>query len=631
MSSLKLADIAAAMAAAQSQSSNVTLFVSIMKRLWNTVVEDANLPDNIVSFLVQVLPTPATVDEIQSLWQELRIHIPTWQGPLLQNEVDNCLRQFGHGHSLVGAEMLYPPYRTCIQPECSQMNIKLKKPYSAQCRVYTLRRGILPAYETSLACHRCNTRYHYAYFVVRASEADSQREFYAEYQPYVHAQESSFVEDRLCEYFGSLMCLSHTSSSDLARSYNLDLGRMDTTNRQTLLSELAQSTVMEAFFLHAILRRSRRYNQTLRVPHRGDWEHRLDNALDFYNQLMAGTGQPQYCHACHDCLKFFRHPDTQRLLYMRGGTTDGVTNGHPRCLVDKCQMRLESMKDHFCPAHLHLQSVCLIRGCDLQAEKGRLTCSQKTHRDKEEEYSKQSESAFSDLTRRLNKDNVPRTSRRKPSSLSTQKASNHSTFIAASGTESGTSKLKLQLTRNWTHNEQLFVLSCGVIISRSTFFYSEGVASVKEFLKRVFPWPWVLPTHIFYDNACHLLQHLNATDDSYFKSVRLAVDVFHARHHHKEDGDTFCNTNNNPALFPELRITEGKWSLNSSIAEQTNVWFGAFQAMTREMSVPRYNFFLDEMILIRNEWFVGEQERKGKQPFMLDFEALKAEWNHEHP
>ncbi|KAJ7193526.1 hypothetical protein GGX14DRAFT_378925 [Mycena pura] len=143
----------------------------------------------------------------------------------------------------------------------------------------------------------------------------------------------------------------------------------------------------------------------------------------------------------------------------------------------------------------------------------------------------------------------------------------------------------------------------------------------------MFPWPWLLPTHIFYDNACGLLKHVQHQGDKFFELVRP---VFHVRNHHKKDADTFCNSNSNPALFPKLRLTDGKWILNSSIAEQINIWFSAFQAITCEMSIPRYNFFLDEMILIRNEWLVGELEHKGKQPFKLDFEARKAEWFASH-
>lgn len=41
------------------------------------------------------------------------------------------------------------------------------------------------------------------------------------------------------------------------------------------------------------------------------------------------------------------------------------------------------------------------------------------------------------------------------------------------------SKVKGRASRRWTHNEQLFVRCCGVIVSRATFFGAEGVAGHK--------------------------------------------------------------------------------------------------------------------------------------------------------
>jgi hypothetical protein len=49
--------------------------------------------------------------------------------------------------------------------------------------------------------------------------------------------------------------------------------------------------------------------------------------------------------------------------------------------------------------------------------------------------------------------------------------------LGASAASSG-AKVKGKLARSWTHNEQLFVRCCGVIISRATFFGSEGITGV---------------------------------------------------------------------------------------------------------------------------------------------------------
>lgn len=142
------------------------------------------------------------------------------------------------------------------------------------------------------------------------------------------------------------------------------------------------------------------------------------------------------------------------------------------------------MKDKFCRDHQHLASQCLIKGCQQPAEAGHITCSEVSHRAKEDERKEQIRPAYFDLNRRLSKDNVPtHTPQRKSTSLLTQDTVNFTDFTdvdQGSRTVKGKEKKdKLQISRNWTHNEQLFVLSCGVIVARSTFFFSEGVVSVK--------------------------------------------------------------------------------------------------------------------------------------------------------
>jgi hypothetical protein len=46
------------------------------------------------------------------------------------------------------------------------------------------------------------------------------------------------------------------------------------------------------------------------------------------------------------------------------------------------------------------------------------------------------------------------------------------------GEPATSAKVKGKNSRNWTNNEQLFVRCCGVIISRATFFGSEGITGV---------------------------------------------------------------------------------------------------------------------------------------------------------
>jgi hypothetical protein len=103
--------------------------------------------------------------------------------------------------------------------------------------------------------------------------------------------------------------------------------------------------------------------------------------------------------------------------------------------------------------------------------------------------------------------------------------------------------------------------------------------------------------------------------------VGLPVDVFHFECKHSES-DEQCQEHCNPASFPELIGPNNEWIYNSSAAEQVNAWFGGFQGIVREMLVDRYNFFLDEMIAIRNRYTRMGLERRGAKPHLVVFGAL---------
>jgi hypothetical protein len=101
--------------------------------------------------------------------------------------------------------------------------------------------------------------------------------------------------------------------------------------------------------------------------------------------------------------------------------------------------------------------------------------------------------------------------------------------------------------------------------------------------------------------------------DPYFANIGLSVDVFHFDCKHSEK-DTYCQEHCNPAAFPELLNDKKGWYFNSSIAEQTNVWFGGYHAICREMLKDKYNFFLDEMVLRRNKATLEKLHREGCRP-----------------
>jgi hypothetical protein len=196
----------------------------------------------------------------------------------------------------------------------------------------------------------------------------------------------------------------------------------------------------------------------------------------------------------------------------------------------------------------------------------------------------------------------------------------------------GKKSLRAQFGRKRTHNEQLFVAPCGMIIARETFFHAEAIYSVIVSLFKFFfvdfstrdlmeshctgddqanlPYTGYKARSHFFDNNCSIAKAVK--NDPFFQDIGLTVDVFHFKCKHSEK-DVFCQEKCNPAAYPEL-LGEGlqQWYFNSSVAEQTNSWLGGYHAICREMTVHRYNFFLDEMIRRRNQ-ITLDKLIKGKQ------------------
>lgn len=163
------------------------------------------------------------------------------------------------------------------------------------------------------------------------------------------------------------------------------------------------------------------------------------------------------------------------------------------------------------------------------------------------------------------------------------------------------------------------------------------------FVRSVFPerFPGLEPSFLFFDNACGLRAHVRSSGDiSLLSRVALVVDPFHFSGH--SASDTECQKFCNPSVFPILRTAEGGWLFNSSAAEQANAWFGKFQSKVKEMNVIRsvsvsciyssreshlciwysYNFFLDEVLNIRNGIREKELARRGFGPRRMTEEEL---------
>ncbi|KAL0562913.1 hypothetical protein V5O48_019165, partial [Marasmius crinis-equi] len=274
-------------------------------------------------------------------WQQLGEIIQTWKGdlPYSQPAVDGLFRRFGPSFKL-GAEMLYPPYRRCPVD-----GYKLSNKIPVYVKIYTLRRGIIPAYQVSLYCKGKPDSN-----PVNARPVTTTATVYKTQKPPTPF-ERAFFEPALCQLFTDQMCHAHTSATMISRIYNLNLAFLSNYDPEDIPGQLSNEGVWDAFFMHALLRRYKALNANLQLPHKGEQSQRLNCALDVANSAMAGTGQPEYAHACKQCFKITYDGQGKPNGYMNAGTMDGVTLGHPCCRVQYCKRPLHSMKDWFCPEH----------------------------------------------------------------------------------------------------------------------------------------------------------------------------------------------------------------------------------------------------------------------------------------
>lgn len=269
---------------------------------------------------------------------------------------------------------------------------------------------------------------------------------------------------------------------------------------------------------------------------------------------------------------------------------DGVANGHRCCGVPNCKIPLENNHDCFCPTHSHMKGICAIIGCTnpITSKPGRKTCGVPEHEAVEQVHHNRGQAHFQ-LKERQRRAQVAHPGDALPIVVKDNSEliedpnfeeifefNRQNQPIPANSVPTGKKTLRAQFGRKSTHNEQLFVAPCGMIMARETFYHAEAIYSVivsnlfspsllhefhndqQEMIKRTYRMPGTKPDHIFFDNNCTLGKAVK--NDSFFKNIGLTVDVFHFKCKHSEK-DRFCQENCNPVAYPEL-LGEGKGTSN---------------------------------------------------------------------
>ncbi|KAJ7702176.1 hypothetical protein B0H16DRAFT_1902481 [Mycena metata] len=643
---------------------------------WEQASYQSGAPENLPLKVHDFLNTSLNLsDDIGRLaWTSLRT--VAWSHDLTPTEELAARTKYielflQHGLSRdISIYLLEPPTRTCVDASCAQQlhanpsvlrDRELTEPLSVKITVFTKEFGSVPGFATSRYCRHCHTRYYPNYFVHSHATL---RTYYQEGPQLLQIAGHFYADKELCELFSLMMVTSWTSATNCARTYNDGLvnqrvaSLLPTTWPYTFQMDVEDA--WNAFFLHNLIIDHHSRGETLELSHVANSQaDRLRPALHARNARMAGTGQDAWNHVCDLCC-WFKEEDGQTYT-VRSTVTDGIAIGRPYCAVHDCLEPLPTVKHRYCNTHRSFNKQCVITNCKDDSDDGFRTCSIPEHRALESYHYLQGKAMFQ-LKHRLERLNVSQTH----DSLST--GSNRSRTrmtdeldgdllpdlvdgdtedegvelegsgadadedveIDASGVcdgkpETGNRTVRARFGRRRTHNEQLCVGSCGVILGRATFYGSEAPNGVREFWMKLFPTKRSLPQVLWHDNNCRVVAMLRNDPDphlsTYFDNCALPVDVFHFKCKHKET-DVECGANCNPYLWAELRTEGGKWRFNSSAAEQTNAWFGGFQSMVREMQADRYDFFLDEMIRRRNISIIKLLAQKGKGPHSIPREEL---------
>ncbi|KZO89741.1 hypothetical protein CALVIDRAFT_491440, partial [Calocera viscosa TUFC12733] len=477
--------------------------------------------------------------------------------------------------------------------------------------LYTAGRGAFPITVNSLRCPICGSTFYPNYFVQSNSDGIEWRVYYHGVPGVLKVRVHAFFDDKLCQLFRALTVHSQSSMAASARIYNTTLASPSSHARIPLLRS---EDITIAFNLYSLLLHHNEQHTRLRVPESAPNEiDRLAVAMQDRNRFMAGTGQEQWAHACDLCRKFFERDGREYMLSC--AITDGVSIGRPCCAVHNCASPLPTNRARFCSTHAPLELICSVEGCQRPAREGYRTCTLPDHVKIEVNYkavgqsfnllkSQEEEEEEEEAEVRTDAEHASGSNTRRPPPKST--------------------KTKARFARRRTHNEQLIVRPCGVILGRATFYGAEALSSVADFLQTVFPTRQSRPDVLFFDNNCSLHRYIADRPrlQDFFHDTALVVDIFHFKSKHSES-DVYCSRHCNAMAYPQLFDEENKrWTFNSSACEQTNAWLNKFHTIIREMLPVQYEFFLDEVIKERNHHLVEELRKRGHSPHLIPPSAI---------
>jgi hypothetical protein len=307
--------------------------------------------------------------------------------------------------------------------------------------------------------------------------------------------EHQFAEKRLIQLWITLMLVSwyvfafihqksvltfalcRTSATNCARMYNHTLSDTAPPGDWAFGFMVTTEQVWDGFVLLALLEDCQGRSKLLEVPHTGAQKDRFTAALRSRNLRFRTYGQPELRHYCNRCLRVF--PDGTKVWVV---VIDGVTVGCPCCAVHNCKTPLQNNRHRFCPKDAAQNLICAIVGCDSPVTPNHCTCSHPSHREAEHLHREQGQARFQ-LKERLQRAQVAHPNDAVAEDVNTAElidADQETGEFDVGSTQAGRKRERIrgQFGRRRTHNEQIIVTPCGMIVARETFYGAEGVGSV---------------------------------------------------------------------------------------------------------------------------------------------------------
>ncbi|KAG2751907.1 hypothetical protein P692DRAFT_20871831 [Suillus brevipes Sb2] len=590
------------------------------------------LPPSVTCFLVASLDMPPdVVDVLWSFTKDIVWELPSSAEASTDDEA--AFKIYGHELGLT-KHVLYPPIKICMNHECIawQRETLLKKEEPHRIVLFTHGEGAKPGWTVHLRCRSCNMNYQANYSV-----KGTLRTYYQGIPQFIQVSDHQFVELQLAMQWMDLMQIA-VSATNCASLYAVAQARRDLHNdgadQWQFGSALTTEQVWDCFTLLALLDDHHQRDESLVVAHDGDQKNRFTKAMYARNNHIILRGQDELPHACFGCMRIFESPDGA-LRRTEVIVTDGVTVGRPCCAIPRCKNPLNNNRHRYCAEHHRLETVCAVDGCDqpvaVNTETGKncKACDDPVHLRMEAANNESTHSGKTKTQRqkiaKLNDaiathvSNLPtipmdediplqdieewyehdNTSgairfRQAPITTSTGVSDHHvpSTDVDGCSAKDLQPKLKAIFRRQRTNNKQLVVRPCGIISGRGTMYHHEAVSNVLIMVEKMFSLPHARkPQHMIYDSNCNVLREVESCKITFFEGMGMCVDAFHHKTKHKAS-DVFCRERCDMRAYPELVDEDGKYYFNSSIAEQTNVWFGGFHNICREMTPVKYDFFL---------------------------------------